>query len=290
MPSVRVIVLLLIALSPSLLWAKSGNVIAVSILPEKYFVERIAGDHFEVLVLLGEGHNPVTYEPKPRQMSQLSNAKVFFLAGVPFETRWIRVIEKNNPEVKLVSLTNKIELRKFQLTRDKHHHSEDGHAHDFDPHFWLNPLLVKTAAKTIYETLAVINPSDSNLYKENYNNFINELEALDRGIRQQLANVKHRRFAVFHPSWGYFADAYGLQQLAIEAPNRQTGARTLNVTIKALKKYGIKVIFVQKQFSEMDAAMIARETGAKLVQVNPLAENYIENMQKVTRLFVEALQ
>ena len=119
---------------------------------------------------------------------------------------------------------------------------------------------------------------------------MDDLLSLDQYIKNKIPRTQQNKFAVFHPSWGYFADAYGLEQIAIEVQNRQSGAKTLNLTIKAIKRNNIKIIFVQKQFSETDALMVARQTGARLIRVNPLAENYIENMKNVSRLFAEALQ
>lgn len=270
-------------------WTKT-NVVGVSILPEKYFVERIAGEYVEVIVMVDEGYNPVTYEPKPKQLARLNNANVYFLAGVPFEKKWIRVFEKNHPRMKLVSLTREIKLRHFQRANgDVHVHDNTQHAHQLDPHFWLNPLLVKKAAKIIRDSLSELDPARKDFYYKNYQDFTGDLDKLDLQIKEKFLNAKRKQFAVFHPSWGYFADAYGLKQIAIEVQNRQTGAKTLNSTIKKIVQHNIKVIFVQKQFSSTDALMIAKETGAQVIEVNPLAENYIDNMKNVSNLIAEAL-
>lgn len=266
-------------------------VVGVSILPEKYFVERIAGKSVDVIVMVGEGYNPVTYEPKPKQLTRLTEAEVFFLVGVPFEKKWIRVFKSQNPNMMLVSLADQVKLRQFsEVTVPGHSHGSHSHGDQLDPHFWLNPMLVKIVAKTILETLVELVPGEKNQYQQNYDVFIKDLDDLDQYIRKQMAAVRHKDFAVFHPSWGYFADEYGLKQIAIQVQNRQSGARTLHSIITEIKEHKIKTIFVQKQFSDTDAAMIARETGAKLVPINPLAENYINNLQQVSMLFAEALQ
>ena len=213
------------------------------------------------------------------------------MAVVPFEKKWVRVFRKNYPHLKLVSITKDIKLKKFQSAESGEHsgHAEQ-HAGELDPHFWLNPLLVKTAARTIRDTLSELDPLRIQFYQKNYQAFVDDLLSLDQYIKHKIPRTQQNKFAVFHPSWGYFADAYGLEQIAIEVQNRQSGAKTLNLTIKAIKRNNIKIIFVQKQFSETDALMVARQTGARLIRVNPLAENYIENMKNVSRLFAEALQ
>ena len=275
---------------PQAVQADERLVVGVSIYPEKYFVERIAGDHADVVLTVGDGYNPVTYEPKPKQLASLSKAKIYFLIGVPFENKWTRILVQNNPELQFVSLAKEIKLRHFEtLPSSKHMYGDHDHRGNIDPHFWLNPKMVVIAAKTILDALIRNDPEREPVYKKNYLNFVSDLEALDKFIRSQLSSVKQRNFAVFHPSWGYFAEAYGLNQIAIEVQNRQSGAKTLNATINAIKEKGLKTIFVQKQFSDVDASMIAREAGCQIVHIDPLAENYIENMKTVTRLFVEAL-
>lgn len=275
---------------PFAVLAKPAITVGVSLLPQKYFVEQVGGDDVAVIVLAGAGFNHVTYEPKPKQLAQLKQASIYFLAEVSFEKKWVSVFEKNNPEMMLVPLTKNIKLRKFQSAEvEKHYHEGDDHHGNIDPHFWLNPALVQTAAKTILDTLVEKDPERQGNYTANYLRFIGELGELDKRIREKMSTTKHKSFAVFHPSWGYFAEAYGLQQIAIEVQNRQSGAKTLNETINKIKDMKIPVIFVQKQFSTMDAQMIATETGARLIQVDPLAEDYIANMDKVSKLFSEAL-
>lgn len=289
---VKVFLFLLLMGLSAVAGAKPDMTVGVSILPQKYFVERIAGDSVEVIVMVESGYNPATYEPRPKQLTNLNRASVFFLAGVPFETKWVKVFSKNNPSMVLVSMTNNIALRHYEESQaGKHSHGEeDDHSNNIDPHFWLNPLLVKVAAKTILDSFVEKNPSKEKFYLKNYRSFIHDLEKLDQKIREQLSKAKHKNFAVFHPSWGYFSDAYGLKQIAIEVQNRQSGARTLNETINRIKSLGIRVIFVQKQFSETDARMIARETETRLVQVDPLAENYLDNMKYISGVFSESLQ
>ena len=288
---VNVLFLLLLLGAPSLAIAKANMVVGVSILPQKYFVERIAGNTTDVVVMVGSGYNPAIYEPRPKQLSSLSNASIYFLAGVPFEKKWVKVFSKNNPSMTLTSMAQDIPLRKYhESSMDKHSHDQEGHHENVDPHFWLNPILVKIAAKTVLDTLVEKDPEKKQIYLKNYQSFVKDLEGLDKYIRETMAETRIKNFAVFHPSWGYFADAYGLKQIAIEVQNRQSGARTLNDTIQQIRKLGIKVIFVQKQFSETDAEMIARETDARLVKLDPLAESYINNMKYVSRVFSEALQ
>lgn len=289
------LLLVVLMLLPDIGVGKPVAIVAVSILPQKFFVERIAGDNATVLVMVGPGHNPVTYEPKPRQLTQLEQADLYFQIGVPFETRWIGSFKQINPDLKLVPLPASIVLR--PMSRGGNDTGEEGgddhgHSHNamYDPHVWLSPRLVKPIADSIKTALTALDPKNREHYQTRYQDFLRELDELDQYIRQQLAGIKNRKFLVYHPSWGYFADEYGLQQIPIEVEGKQPGAKTLSRLIAQAQQNNAKVIFVQQQFSERDAKTIADQVGAKLLVVDPLAENYLENLRRVSRLFAEALQ
>lgn len=288
------IALILICLTPLAAYGKDRLTVGVSILPQKYLVERIAGDRVDVIVLVGSGFNPSTYEPKPKQLTRLSRAQLFFLTGVPFERKWISVFKDVNKEMKLVPLPAGIKRRLFpDSTAHQHNakHDQKDNNHDkWDPHFWLNPVYAKMAAASIKDSLLTEDPGNAEFYRDNYEVLAQELTALNERIAAKLAQTRQKQFLVFHPSWGYFADAYGLSQVAIEVQGRQAGAKTLNNIINNVKQMDAKVIFVQKQFNDKDAKMIAQQTGVKLVQIDPLAEDYIKNMELASAKFYEALQ
>ncbi|WP_455206893.1 metal ABC transporter solute-binding protein, Zn/Mn family, partial [Kaarinaea lacus] len=286
------LMLVVLLIFPIVSFAKPAFTVGVSILPQKYFVERIAGDKARVIVMVGPGHNPATYEPKPRQLSQMEGAALYFLIGVPFETRWVNTFREINPNLTVIPLPESIELRPMSrgieslLDNGNHDHS---HASMLDPHVWLNPRLVKHIAQSIKTALVTHDPDNKHYYDSRYQQFIVELDELDQYIRQQLAGIKNPRFIVYHPSWGYFADEYALQQIPIEIEGKQPGAKTLSKLIALAQKNQVKVIFVQQQFSDRDAKTVAAQVGAKILMVDPLAENYIENLKRISQLFAEAL-
>ena len=265
----------------------------VSILPQKYFVERIAGDEVEISVMVRPGADPATYEPSPRQMADLTKAKAYFGIGVPFETAWLDRIQSNYPGLVIVDTQEGITLRQIE----GHHHStsqikgKEPHAeHLLDPHIWLNPLLVRRQGETIYKALAAINPPKASVYFENYQRFAEDLEVLDNKIRGILDHGVGGKFMVFHPAWGYFADAYGLQQIPIELAGKEPSARELAEFIDVARREQIKIIFVQSQFNIRPAQAVAKAVGAKVVQLDPLAEDYMVNMIATARAISEALE
>jgi zinc transport system substrate-binding protein len=181
---------------------------------------------------------------------------------------------------------------------DHHHHGEEAHAHDheaeektanLDPHIWLSPPLVKQQAETIYSALVELNPEKETLYQENLNQFLADLDALDKNIEETLADLEQKTFMVFHPSWGYFAEEYNLEMIPIEVGGTEPSAAELSQFVKQAKEEDIQVIFVQPQFGVRSAEAIAKSVNAEVLQIDPLAENWLENMQSVATIFETAL-
>jgi zinc transport system substrate-binding protein len=298
------------------------QVVFVSILPQKNFVEKIAGDHFTVEVMVLPGQSPATYEVLPEQMVKLSTARAFFRVGVPFENRWIDKISEANPDMKIVDTRDGITLRTFKSTEshshdhddehehegdhdhdDEHEHEddhdhddehkhEDEHDHDHaekDPHIWMSPSLVKIQSQTMYNTLVSLAPEKKDEFKTNLDAFHAELDTVRSDVTSSLSGVTKRDFMIFHPSFGYFADEFDLTQIAIEIEGKEPGPEALQHIIEKAQKDGVKVIFVQKQFSTKSAEAVAEAIGGSVVQIDPLAEDYISNLKIIGKTLSENL-
>jgi zinc transport system substrate-binding protein len=269
----------------------------VSIAPQKYFVQQIGKDLVEVQVMVSPGASPATYEPKPRQMAGISKAKAYFSVGVPFEDRWLKKIAAANPHMKVVATDQGVQ--KIPMAAGYHlggagnvdHHgdhddADDDHGHDhgegsLDPHIWLSPPLVKIQARHILTGLQEIDPSHGDQYERNYHAFLRAIDLLDQQLKQKFAGMKDRRFLVFHPSWGYLAQAYGLKMTPIEVQGKDPKPAQLEALIAYARQEGIKVVFVQPQFSARSARLIAGEIGGKVAFADPLAENWADNLLAV---------
>lgn len=253
----------------------------VSIVPQKYFVERIGGDQVKVEVMVKSGESPATFNPNPKKMSLLSQAKLYFSIGVPFESIWIKRIQSIYPNLKITPLHDASQ-RKSELNHGHAHSSH--HSHETgDPHIWTSPKKVKMMAKKIMTTLTQISPVHEKYFEQNFQNFIEDLNTLDSDIKTILAKGGKHRFMVFHPAWSYFAEDYNLEQIPIEEEGKEPGARALQGIIEKGKKLGIKVIFVQKQFSLSVARKIAKMIGATVKEMDPLAEDYLANMRRTAK-------
>lgn len=275
------------------LTALSGNVSAapydvfVSILPQKYFLEKVGGKHVHVLVMVSPGASPATYEPKPRQMAALARAKAYFSIGVPFEETWlprIRGLYKQLPVIPTDQGIAKQPIRHAPRHEARHRKETRAGAEyeGLDPHIWTSPPLVMLQARTIMEGLSRIDPAHQRDYEANYREFIGELVRLDLDIRETLLpRSRGKSFLVFHPSWGYFARAYGLHQIAIEREGKAPGPKHLEALIGLAGENKVRAIFVQPQFSRKSAEIIARAIGARVVSADPLAEDWARNLKDV---------
>lgn len=274
--------------------------VTVSVLPQQYFVERIGGEHVAVNVMVAPGDSPHSYEPKPGQMTALSESAVYFSIGVDFEKAWLDKIASANEDMLMVDLIANIE----RIAMESHAHDEDaathedgeGEGHDedmdenLDPHVWTSPRLVKVMSQTIYETLADLDPKHGDEYKANLDDFIAEIETLESDIFGALEGLQSRKFFVYHPSWGYFAHDFGLQQVPIELGGTEPSASELAALIDEAKAEGAKVIFVQPEFSTRSAETIASEIGGSVVLISPLDPDWMNNLRKVAVAFSSVLR
>jgi len=263
----------------------------VSILPQKHFVEKIGGKWVDVSVMVVPGASPATYEPKPRQMVKLSSSALYFAIGVPFESVWLEKIAAANPAMKIVHTEASIQRRAMKA----HRHGEGKGAQEddhgiLDPHIWLSPPLVMTIAENILRGLQEADPAHQEQYEANYKGFIAQLVELDAKIRTIFSGIGEKnQFMVYHPAWGYFADAYGLEQVPVELEGKEPKPAQVAQLIDSARTQGIRVLFVQPQFSSRSAQTIADAIGGTVVAADPLALDWDENLLRVAHAIQNAL-
>jgi zinc transport system substrate-binding protein len=270
--------------------------ITVSILPQKYFVHRIAGGgdnlDFDIHVMIPPGHSPATYAPTPQQMKALSRSKLYFRIGhIPFENAWMKNISSNNPHMKIIDTSVGVDLietgeAEDDLHQEYHHHDHAG----LDPHIWLSPRAVKIQAKHILDALIEIDRENREFYKENYRLFLMDIDRLDREIKAVLEKCRVRKFMVFHPAWSYFAREYGLEQLPIEVEGKAPNPANLKKIIDITRRENIRIIFVQEQFDTNSARAVAAEIGGQVIKIDPLALDWLANMKKIAQTLSDALK
>lgn len=239
--------------------------VIVSILPQKEFVERIGDAKVSVTVMIPPGASPATYELGPGQLRDLSRAKLYVRIGhIPFEKAWMSEIAAANPDMKILDSSEGIEII------------------ENDPHIWLSPALVRMQVERIAGSLIEIDPDNEEYYTRNKESYLRDLDDLDADIRENLSGIGNRKFMIFHPSWGYFAREYGLEQIPIEVEGKEPSASDLVRLVKTAKADNITVVFVAPQFSPESARVIAEEIGGTVVSIDPLAEDCAANMRAVS--------
>lgn len=308
----------ILSLFPGSVSAADQIPVFVSIVPQKYFVQQIGKELVDVQVMVQPGASPATYEPKPQQMADLSKAKIYFAIGVPFENAWLGKIADANPNMEVIHTDHGIDKRAMKAhhhhddpekghhdgehreadhdhEKSEHHggvaHDEDHHEHaGLDPHIWLSPPLVKIQARNILAALQEADPAHRSVYEANFKEFTARIDQLDTDLKKTFAGKKGLQFMVFHPAWGYFAHAYGLKQAPIEIEGKDPKPAQLKELIQHARENGIKVVFVQPQFSTKSAELIAREIGGQVAFANPLAEDWMANLREVADKFESALK
>jgi len=277
-----------IGLLPALA-AQPLETVFVSILPQKMFVQQISGETLNIEVMVQPGASPATYEPKPSQMRKLASSSAYFAIGVPFENAWLERIRGVNPEMEIIHTDQGI--KKVAMVSHQHDVHADEHDHDsgLDPHIWLSPVLVKKQAANITAALVKLFPDNAHLFQSNYLLFEKRLNALHDELKKQLEPFKGKQFMVFHPSWGYFAREYGLQQVAIEIEGKSPKPAQVTEFIEQARRDGIRIIFAQKQFSTKNAQVIAQAIDGEVVLVDPLAEDWFTNLHEIAQNFQDAL-
>lgn len=257
--------------------------VAVSIPPQMYFVKKIGGDLVSVTVLVPPGANPATYEPKPTQMVSISTSKVYFAIGVPFEQTWLPKVSSVNPSMTMIHTDAGIQKKPMHSHHphgESHPSMEDHGGAMLDPHIWLSPSLVKIQAEHILSGLRQADPIHAKIYETNFRRFSEEIDRLNADLHLLFSDLGYVRFLVFHPSWGYFAETYGLEQIPIEFEGKDPKPAALRALIEEARSSGIKVVFVQPQFSTRNAETIAKAIGGEVMIADPLASDWEENLRR----------
>ena len=271
------------------LHARSLLSVFVSIEPQRYFVERIGGKYIHAEVMVKSGQNPATYEPTPLQITRLGKAKVFFTIGVPFEKSFLKKIKSSLINLNTIDTSRGIVKRKI-IEHNSEEHAKDSTNEQLDPHIWMSPVLVKKQAAIILNALVKIDPDHSKDYQSNYNLFIDDLNNIDLELKKTLSNLKGGIIFVYHPSFGYFADAYNLKQLAIESAGKEPSPKNLESIITEIKTKHVKVLFVQPEFQSSSIQIITKATGAAVMAVDPLSYDYLKNLRYIADTLKDNIQ
>ncbi len=254
--------------------------VLVSIPPQKYFVEKIGGDKVDVKVLIPAGTNSHLFDPTPGDLIGIAGTDIYFYNGyLDFEKYWIDNILENNQQLIPVKVSQGVQFLSDSNCSD---HSHECHDHGVDPHIWLSIKNARIIAANIYEHLVEYFPQHQNYLAANYKLLLGEIDSLDKEIKTKLSKVESRKFMIFHPSLYYYAEEFGLEQIPIELEGKEPTPKHIKVSIDRAKEAGIHTIFIQKEFDLSNARIISEELGGVLVQIDPLSEDWHNNLLLIT--------
>jgi len=269
----------------SLLQAKT---ILVSIEPEIYFVQAILGKSQEVAVMIPKGVNPHVYSPKPAQLKKMAASDGYLAIGLPFEKIWLKRFQRQNKKLQVFYLDKGI--KKYPLEQNvlwlSARQVKTSNPQELDPHIWLGLSQAKQIAQNTCLALSSIYPQKKQLFQGRLRSFLLHLDDLQKSFARRLAHLKQRSFLVFHPSWGYFARNFALEQLAIEVKGREPTAKELARLIAEIQKKHLKVLITSPEFSARQAQTIVQRLGLNLVRIDPLAQNLERSWQKLVNVLV----
>jgi len=268
-------ILFFLTLFVTLMWGGKLPVI-VSIVPEKTFVEAIGGDQVDVTVMVPPGSSPHTYEPKPSQMKAIAKAKLYLAVGVEFESVWLPRFRDLNPAMQIVDISEGITRRPMREKRA-------AKSHALDPHVWTAPANVAIWVRNITRALQQADPAHRDLYAANAEKVQAMIAQTDAKLHTLLDPLRGAKFMVQHPSWGYFADAYGLEQLPIQIAGKSPKPRELVALVRLARKEKIRAVFVQPEASDLFAKILGRELNIPVVRISPMAPDWTDNLLRLAQ-------
>ncbi len=254
-------------------------VIAVTIEPQRYFTEAIAGDKYNVVSIVPKGMSPETYDPTPQQMVSLAGSKAFLRIGhIGFEKVWMDRLLDNTPHIQVFDISEDV-----NLIYEDHDHDHDIHTHScgngVEPHIWNSPENALVMARNTYKALTQLDKENENYYLHRYDSLCNVILKTDSVICELLSSPERTNaFMIYHPALSYFARDYGLLQVSIEQGGKEPTPAHLKGLVDFCKNNRVNIIFVQPEFDTRNAEIVAKETGARIVRINPLNYNWAEEM------------
>lgn len=267
--------------------SKEGEkpIITVTMEPQRYFTEAIAGDKFDVVSMVPKGSSPETYDPIPEQLVSLGNSKAYLRIGyIGFELSWMERLLANTPHLQVFDTSKSIDL----IFETGHEHGDHHHEGGVEPHVWSSTNNALIIARNTYKALSTLDKENEPYYLSRYDSLCRSIQQTDSVIRQVLsAPGASRAFMIYHPALSYFARDYGLHQIPIEEGGKEPSPAHLKGLIDACKAENVRVIFVQPEFDRRNAEIIAEQTGTKVIPINPLSYEWREELINVAKALAQ---
>ncbi len=273
--------------------------VIASIYPIADMVQQVGGDHVDVTFVLPAGASPHTFEPKPSLVKKFSSARIFFMVGAGLEFWSEKFIELAGPGLTTIVLSEGVSL----IHTAGHHHAGSGISNHessvANPHIWLDPAIAKSMVNKITAVLCEVDHQHLKYYKQRGQNYLNDIDKLDRRIKVKVANFNIKKYVSFHASWAYFARHYGLEPVGIieAAPGRNPTPIQIKNIVAMIKINHIRAVFAEPQLNPRAAEIIAREAGVNVLLLDPLGgpnlkgrSTYVDLIQYNLSVMQEAMK
>jgi len=257
---------------------ETPEVITVSILPQKFFIDQLTGGSVKVNVMLPPGAGHATYAPTAQQLQNMSQSRLYVSMGhLGYEQTWLKRLTELSPNMAILNLSDSL-----NLINSSEKHNDHTHNDGIDPHIWMSPKVVAIFMPRLKAALLSNFPMLTDTIEKNYTLFMTKLNNLNQRTDTLVSLLPQKKFLIFHPALTYLARDYGLTQISIEEDGKEPSPAFLADLIQKAKKEKIPVIFIQKEYDIRNAQLIGREANIQIEQINPLAYNWLEEMERIT--------
>ncbi|MDO5663775.1 MAG: zinc ABC transporter substrate-binding protein [Bacteroidia bacterium] len=269
-----------------------SNVLTVTIEPQRYFLEQIVGDKFQINTLVPPGSSPETYEPSPSAMIKLGNSKAYFKVGfLGYENAWTSKLSENNPDLKIVDCSLGIELAYGGHGHHDHSHGDAHHDHNHgdaaDPHVWSSAKNAIFFSQNMLNAVIDLDVENADFYRANFEKLTQKIIETDSVLTQLLQDISSRSFIIYHPALAYFARDYDLEQHSIEFEGKNPSPAQMKELVDLAKSENIKIVFVQQEFDVKNTEVIAKEIGAKSHTINPLSYEWAKELIRIAQILAD---
>jgi zinc transport system substrate-binding protein len=258
--------------------------VTCSIFPLGDLAQNIGKDHVDIHVLIPPGASPHVFEPSAQEFKSFASARVFVMVGAGFEFWAGKLVTGSSSEsLVVVRACEGLELIPLGAHAD---HGEPVEREQGNPHVWLDPVVMKGIAKRIAKAFMEVDPGHEDEYLANANEYCSMLDSLDGEIRRVVEGFTTRQYVAFHPAWSYFARRYGLEEVGIiqESPGREPTPRELKRIVDDIRRFKIRAVFAEPQFSQKAAITIAEEAGVDVLLLDPIGDRGIPEKDSYLKL------
>jgi len=254
--------------------------VTVSILPQQYFVERIGREYVDINLIVEPGQDPHNYQPTQEQIADLINTKIYFTIGLEFENFLDEALQTTKNNLRIVDTSTGVDKISYSTTNNA----------PIDPHIWTSPNSVKIISKNIYAALVEADPDNQDVYYNNFNEFISDINLLEEDLNSKFTGNSNNTIMVYHPAWEYFARDFGLNIITIEVNGQEPDLAKINELILSAKKNKILTIYTQPDIEETTSSKIAIAVEGKTKSIDPLAYDWINNLTLFSNMTLEDSQ